>query len=52
MKNRKRLAVTLAACGLVAAMGIGGTLAYLTDRTEATNSFTFGDVQVDTLEPA
>lgn len=51
MKNRKRLAVTLAACGLVAALGVGGTLAYLTDRTDATNSFTFGDVKVNTLEP-
>lgn len=32
-------------------MGIGGTMAYLTDKTEATNNFSFGDVKVATLEP-
>lgn len=48
--KRKKLVTMLAACGLVAAMGVGGTLAYLTDQTEATNTFTFGDVKVNTIE--
>lgn len=39
------------ACALIAAMGVAGTVAYLTDKTEATNNFTFGDVKVNTLEP-
>lgn len=51
MKNRKLIAM-LAACGLIAVMGIGGTMAYLTDQTEATNTFTFGDVKVNTIEAA
>lgn len=51
-KLKKKTIVTLATCGLVAVMGITGTVAYLTDQTEATNNFTFGDVKVDTLELA
>lgn len=51
MHDKKRLAVMLAACGLIGVMGVGGTIAYLTDHTEATNHFTFGDVKVNTLEP-
>lgn len=49
--KKKRTIITLAACGLIVAMSIMGTIAYLTDQTSATNSFTFGDVKVDTLEP-
>lgn len=52
MKKYKRLITTLVACGVIASMGVYGTIAYLTDQTEATNHFTFGDVKVDTLEPA
>lgn len=51
MKTGKRTAAVLATCGLIALMGVAGTVAYLTDKTEATNNFTFGDVKVDTLEP-
>lgn len=50
IKNKKRFVVLVVTCGLIAAMGIGGTLAYLTDQTEATNNFTFGDVKVNTIE--
>lgn len=50
MKNRKKFVMLCVACGLIAAMSIGGTLAYLTDQTEATNNFTFGDVKVNTIE--
>lgn len=49
--KKKRVVVTLAACGLIAAMGVGSTIAYLTDHSEATNHFTFGNVTVDVLEP-
>lgn len=50
IRNKKKVIMIAVACALIAAMGIGGTLAYLTDQTEATNSFTFGDVKVDTIE--
>lgn len=50
MKKKKLIAMMLS-CGLIVAMGVGGTMAYLTDKTEAENNFTFGDVKVDTLEP-
>lgn len=48
--KKKKIVVLAAACALIAAMGIGGTLAYLTDQTDATNTFTFGDVKVNTIE--
>lgn len=51
MKNKKLIAM-IAACGLIAMMGVGGTVAYLTDQTNATNTFTFGDVKVNTVETA
>lgn len=50
--KKKKIIVLAASCALIAAMGIGGTLAYLTDQTDATNSFTFGDVKVNTIETA
>lgn len=50
MKNKKKIITLGITCGLIVAMGIGGTLAYLTDQTEATNNFTFGDVKVNTIE--
>ena len=44
MKNGK-LVATLGAVALVAAVGLGSTLAYLTDTTKTvTNTFTFGNV--------
>ena len=50
MKSKKRMIITLVACALIAVMAIGGTVAYLTDKSEATNSFTFGDVKIKTIE--
>lgn len=50
MKSKKKIITLGITCGLIVAMGIGGTLAYLTDQTEATNNFTFGDVKVNTIE--
>lgn len=49
--NKKKFLAMMVACGLIMGTGIAGTMAYLSDHTEATNNFTFGDVKVDTLEP-
>ena len=45
MKARKIL-VSLAALALVAAISIGGTIAYLTSAEKVTNTFTVGRVQI------
>ena len=45
MKARKIL-VSLAALALVAAISIGGTLAYLTQQKTVTNTFTVGNVTI------
>lgn len=37
--NKKKALTTMAACGLVAALGVGGTMAYLTDSEQTTNTF-------------
>ena len=52
-RNRKWkwMAGTTAACVLVGALGVGGTIAYMTDNEAATNTFTVGKVQVDLTEP-
>lgn len=50
-KKTKRVASTVAACALVAALGLGSTLAYLTDAEVAKNTFTVGDVKIELLEP-
>lgn len=49
MKARKIL-VSLAALALVAAISIGGTLAYLTSKAEITNTFTVGNVGIKLTE--
>ena len=51
--NQKRswLASTMAACVLVGALAVGGTMAYLTDSESATNTFTVGKVDVALTEP-
>ena len=44
----KKLVITLVSVALVGAVGVGSTLAYLTDKTETvTNTFTVGDVKFD-----
>ena len=50
--KRKRLIPVAAACLLVGAMFTGGAMAYLTDTDTTTNTFTVGDVVIDTLEPS
>ena len=50
-KINKRAAGMLAASALAVGISIGGTMAYLTDHKEATNSFTVGRVEIEGLEP-
>lgn len=49
MKNKKVLAFVIA-IALVAAITIGGTLAYLTDRDAEVNVFTVGNVEIEVEE--
>lgn len=49
--NRKKLLVLLTSLTLVAAVGIGATLAYFTDSDAATNVITMGHVDVELDEP-
>ncbi len=46
------MAGTTAACVLVGALGIGGTIAYMTDNESTTNTFTVGKIDVDLTEPS
>lgn len=48
--NKKKVLTTGAACGLIAAMAIGGTMAYLTDSEQTSNTFTVGKVKIDLEE--
>lgn len=49
--NKKKVATVLGSVGLIAAIGIGGTFAYLTDTTEkVSNTFTVGDVGINLNE--
>lgn len=55
MKRSKKwrwLTGTTAACVLVGALGIGGTIAYMTDNESVTNTFTVGKIDVDLTEPS
>lgn len=48
--NWKNIAIVAASCMLTAAIAIGGTLAYLTDRDSKVNVFTVGDVKIELEE--
>lgn len=50
-KNGKRVMMTAAACVMIGAMALGGTMAYLTDNEAHINTFTVGKVQIDLEEP-
>lgn len=50
MKNKK-LGTLVASLALVAALGIGATLAYFTDNDTAYNTITMGKVDIDLDEP-
>lgn len=47
---KKKLTLVVTCVVLVAAMVIGGTLAYFTDTKSATNTFTTGNVKIDLIE--
>ena len=47
---KKKLTLVVTCIVLVAAMVIGGTLAYFTDTKNATNTFTVGNVKIDLIE--
>ncbi len=48
--KKKTILVAAIAVMLVAALVVGGTLAYFTDTKSATNTFTVGNVSIDLLE--
>lgn len=48
--KKKTILVAAIAVMLVAALVVGGTLAYFTDKDNATNTFTVGNVDIDLLE--
>lgn len=48
--KKKTILVAAIAVMLVAALVVGGTLAYFTDKDNATNTFTVGNVDIELLE--
>lgn len=50
-KNRKKLIAGALSICLVAAVAIGGTMAYLTDSEKVTNTFSVGDLDITLTEP-
>lgn len=48
--KKKAILVAAIAVMLVAALVVGGTLAYFTDKDNATNTFTVGNVDIELLE--
>lgn len=50
-KIKKNLIVTGLSLLLIAAIGIGRTIAYFTDYDEAENTFTMGSIKIDLEEP-
>ena len=49
--EKKRLLLGILAVVVVAALAIGGTLAFLTDSETVTNTFTVGDIDIELDEP-
>ncbi len=49
--RKKKIAMGIVAASLVVAMGIGGTMSYLTDHKDATNTFNVGNVKGKLDEP-
>lgn len=51
MKNTKKLIVAIAALSVLLCCAVGGTLAYLWDKTDpVTNTFTYGDINITLAE--
>ncbi len=51
-KNSKKVAIGALSICLIAAMGIGGTMAFLTDSEQVTNHFSIGDLDITIDEPS
>lgn len=51
-KNSKKVAIGALSICLVAAMAIGGTMAFLTDSEQVTNNFSLGDLDITIDEPS
>lgn len=51
LKKRMGMAM-LISCGLISALAVGGTMAYLTDNESHTNTFTVGNVKINLEEPS
>ncbi|WP_162300534.1 TasA family protein [Anaerosacchariphilus polymeriproducens] len=51
MNKKRNITLVTTAAALLAVVMIGGTLAYFTDRGEATNVVTFGKVNIELTEP-
>ena len=49
--NKKKILVLAMTLSMVAILAIGGTIAYFTDKEEATNTFTVGGVDIKLTEP-
>jgi len=50
-QHKKRLIISILLMVLVAAIALGGTMAYFTDNDEAVNVFTMGKVNIELSEP-
>ena len=50
MKKTKKIALLIVVVALVAAIGVGATLAYFTDKDSASNIVTMGHVDIDLWE--
>lgn len=49
---KKKITLIITCVTLVAAIAVGGTLAWFTDKAEVTNTVTFGNVDISLTEPA
>ena len=49
---KKKITLIITCVTLVAAIAVGGTLAWFTDKADVTNTVTFGNVKIDLTEPA
>ena len=49
--SKRKILLLASALVMVAVLGIGGTLAYFTDKDEEINTFTVGNVDIDLTEP-
>ncbi|NMP37259.1 MAG: hypothetical protein GX051_03930 [Clostridiales bacterium] len=48
---KKKVTIIVCSALLIVSLMIGGTVAYLSDKASATNTFTIGDIDIDLTEP-